>query len=158
MTSDIRNLTRLLQLIGGLLLCATLAVFLPREWLVDIHQALGLGTFPAAPVTEYLARTIAAIYALHGGMLLMVSRDVVRHAPLVCYLAVTGCAFGAVVLVVDIGTGMPIWWIAVEGPSTIAVNLLIVTLLWRARFEVKDTWSVSEEAAAPAGKSQKQAG
>ncbi len=40
---------------GAFLMCAALAVFLPVAAMASAHQWLGLGEFPDAPITVYLA-------------------------------------------------------------------------------------------------------
>ena len=57
-------LVLLLRLGGVITVSAFLAMFLPVEWMSAIHEAIGLGEFPRAPVVVYLARLIAALYGL----------------------------------------------------------------------------------------------
>ena len=56
----------LLRLAGSVTASAFLAIFLPVEWMASTHRWLGLGEFPRAPVVDYLARSIAALYGFHG--------------------------------------------------------------------------------------------
>ena len=53
-----------LRIIGTTSLTAAFFVFVPQAWLEAIHQQLGLGNLPAAPVVSYLARSTSAFYAL----------------------------------------------------------------------------------------------
>jgi len=139
-----RALVWLLRLCGGVLLLAALAVFLPTRWMEVSHGWLGLGTFPAYPLVDYLARSISGMYAMHGAVLIAVARDVRRFAPLVVLLAWANVVFGATMLGIDIHAGMPGYWTLLEGPSILLVGVLY---LWLAR------GLQSEGATAPGGTS-----
>ena len=41
-----RAVVFLLRLSGSVTLLAFLAIFLPVEWMIEMHRKLGLGTFP----------------------------------------------------------------------------------------------------------------
>ena len=125
-----RALILLLRLSGGLLVLAFFAVFLPTEWMARTHRWLGLGEFPRTPLVDYLTRSASALYCIHGGLLVVLSRDVRRFAPLVVYVAVAGIVFGAAMIAVDLGAGMPLYWTVGEGPSILLVGL---ATLWLAR-------------------------
>ena len=100
--------------------------------MADAHAALGLGAFPEGPVTEYLARSASALYALRGALLLLASSDVRRYSALIAFLGVTGCIFGAAMILIDLKAAMPWWWTLAEGPSVLAGNALILALLRRS--------------------------
>lgn len=117
----------ILRLIGVMLTSALFAVVLPTSVMESIHTALQLGTLPRAPLTDYLARSTAALYAIHGGVLLLASTDVRRFEPLIRYCGAVGCCFGASMIVIDAHAGMPLYWTLCEGPPTVAGN---AALLW----------------------------
>ena len=119
----------LLRVGGCAMLLATLAIGLPTRWMASIHQWLGLGTFPASPIVEYLTRSISALYAIHGGLLLLVSSDIRRFAPVVRYLGVTTSLFGISLLAIDVYAGLPVSWVLFEGPPIILMGGLILGLL-----------------------------
>ena len=125
-----RALVLLLRSTGAVLVLAFFAIFLPTEWMAWTHRWLGLGDFPRAPLVDYLTRSASALYCIHGGLMIVVSRDVRRFAPVVVYVAMAGIAFGAAMIVIDLGAGMPLYWILGEGPSILAVGLVT---LWLAR-------------------------
>jgi hypothetical protein len=50
-------------------LSAAFFVAAPYSWMNAIHQWLGLGVLPDAPVAGYLARSTSAFYAMLGGLL-----------------------------------------------------------------------------------------
>jgi hypothetical protein len=125
-----RVLVLLLRLSGGVMLLAFLAVFLPTGWMAATHRWLGLGEFPAFPLVDYLARSASALYGIHGGLAVLLSRDVRRFAPVIVYVAWAGLAFGALMIGVDLGAGMPLYWTLGEGPLIMSESALT---LWLAR-------------------------
>ena len=80
------------------------------------------------PVVGYLARSIAALYGFHGVLVLIVSRDVVRYAPIVRYLGVMDIVFGLTMIAIDLHAGMPAMWTMIEGPSLAGTGVLILYL------------------------------
>ena len=125
-----RALVLLLRLTGALLVLAFLAVLLPTEWMARTHRWLGLGEFPRAPLVDYLTRSASALYGIHGGLMIVLSRDVRRFAPVVVYVALAGIAFGATMIAVDLGAGMPAYWTLGEGPLILLAGF---ATLWLAR-------------------------
>jgi hypothetical protein len=120
----------LLRLSGGLLLLALLAIFLPTEWMAATHRWLGLGEFPGSPLVEYLTRSASALYAVHGGLLLVLACDVRRFAPVIVYVAGAGVVFGVLMVGIDLTAPMPLYWTVGEGPVALGLGLVI---LWLAR-------------------------
>ena len=123
---------RLLQLllrVGGVVLCLAFpAILLPVDWMAATHEALGLGPFPQSVIVEYLSRSIAALYGLHGVLLLVVARDPRRHSEIVRYIAFFNVTFGLLMLAIDLQTGMPWFWTVAEGPPIAAMGLAIALL------------------------------
>lgn len=111
------------------MLLAFLAIFLPVEWMAATHRWLGLGHFPAVPIVDYLTRSLSALYAIHGGLLLVVSGNVRRYSVVVAYLAVVSILFGVAMVVIDLRAGMPLFWTLGEGPPLFAFGLLLLYLL-----------------------------
>jgi len=137
MTRSERHLAICLRVIGAASLLAVVAVFMPRAWMAWCHEMLGLGPFPDAPVTEYLARSASLFYALSGGVYVFVSLDVRRYARVVTVLAVATIVCGVVLLSIDMRAGMPWWWTVGEGPFVVAVGIAILLLQVRARSETE---------------------
>jgi hypothetical protein len=123
-----RLLAGLLRLGGGITLCAFGALFLPTPWMASVHASLGLGEFPDAPLTQYLTRSISALYGFHGGLLLLVARDLRRFAPIVTYLGVMNVVLGFVLLAIDLRAGMPLAWTLAEGPPLAATGVVLLGL------------------------------
>lgn len=124
-----RVLVLALRALGGLTLAAVFAIFLPRDRMAEIHAALGLGGLPQVPIVDYLSRSVSALYALHGGLLLVVAHDLRRHRPIVRYLGWASLAFGALVTGIDLSAGMPAYWTWDEGPPIVAMGLALLYLL-----------------------------
>jgi hypothetical protein len=126
----LRVFLRVYGVVAGL---AIFAVFMPRAWMAATHEAIGLGKFPDGVIMDYLARSISALYAVHGGLLWLLARDVRRYEAIIVYIAAAGVAFSVFILALDASLGLPIWWILGEGPSVLVISLVILTLLARTR-------------------------
>ncbi len=121
----------LLRLIGGIELFAIPFLLFPFSWMNAVHdRVLGLGPLPPQPIVEYLARSLSALYAVHGAVVFRLSFDVARFRPLIGFLGWLHVALGAVVFATDIAADLPLWWIAGEGPG-IAVGGVLVLVLCR---------------------------
>jgi len=121
----------LLRIGGVMTLLAFGAVFLPVDWMAATHAWLGLGEFPRSPIVDYLTRSISALYAFHGGLLLLVSWDVRRHARVVAYVAVASIVFGVLLFGIDLHAGLPLRWVVCEGPPVVLVGVAILYLVRR---------------------------
>ena len=124
-----RFLVFFLRLGGILTLSAFGAVFLPVSWMQATHAWLGLGEFPVSPITDYLSRSAAALYGVHGGLLLVVSMNVRRHRPIVRYLGMINIVLGLMLLGIDLHSGMPAYWTFVEGPPVALSGVALLYLL-----------------------------
>lgn len=124
-----RTLIFLLRLSGVILLLAIGAIFLPVDWMAATHRWIGLGEYPDFPLVDYLNRSISALYAIHGGLCLLVATNVRRYRAVVAYIAGAGAVFGVVMLGVDLHAGMPPGWVACEGPSVLVLSVVLLALL-----------------------------
>lgn len=113
---------------GGLL--AIPAIFLPYRAMNSIHEFMGLGALPDAPIVSYLARSLSAFYAIVGTFTVFVSFDVRRYRPFVKLWALTVSLMGIVLLGIDMASGMPLSWTLSEGPPLLAMGLVF---LWCER-------------------------
>ena len=99
---------------------------MPFDWMNAIHRQVGLGDLPHVPIVGYLTRSISALYALHGALLVFLAGDVLRYLPVVRFLAVAGAVFGVLMLAIDGAVGMPLPWTVAEGPFVVALSAVIL--------------------------------
>jgi hypothetical protein len=126
--SRVRLLVVLLRLGGIVTVSAFGAILLPTDWMAGVHVAIGLGEFPRAPVVDYLARSIAALYGFHGVLLLIVSTDPRRYVTIVRYVAWMNALFGVMIIAIDLHAPMPMLWTALEGPPIVLFGIVIAQL------------------------------
>lgn len=93
-----------------------------------MHGHLDMGPFPEETIALYLARSSCLMYAVHGVLLIFVSFDVVRYLPLIWLLAWIAVIHGIILIVIDICTGMPLWWTVGEGGLLLAWGALVLAL------------------------------
>jgi hypothetical protein len=128
------SLLQLLLRVGGTLTgFAIFAVFLPTDRMASIHAILGLGSFPASTLVDYLTRSVAGMYAFHGAVLWIVSFDPRRYAPVIAVLGAGNIVFGLLLIGIDVHAGLPGWWIAGEGPWVALAGVVLLALLAAAR-------------------------
>ncbi len=77
---------------------------------------------PQGPLVEYLTRSLSALYAAHGGCMLVASHHVRRLRPMVVYLAAVGVVIGVLMLGIDLWAEMPWYWTLAEGPPTVLMS------------------------------------
>jgi len=123
-----RMLVALLRIFGGVTLLAFLAVFLPVDWMAATHRWLGLGDFPRVPIVDYLTRSVSALYAFHGGVVLLASTNPVQYKNLVRYIGWTNVVLGVVCVFIDLHAGMPAYWTIAEGPPVVVVGVVVLFL------------------------------
>jgi hypothetical protein len=114
-----------------MLLMALIPAVMPFAWMKDIHCYLGMGELPDGPIVGYLTRSLSAMYAFHGAIVMFVSCDVRRYVSLIRFLAVLGFLFGIGMLVLDICVDMPLAWSVSEGPFIMILSSLMFRLAQR---------------------------
>ncbi len=127
--AKLRAVAVVLRILGAVDSLAVLAIFLPQEWMEAAHAWLGMGKLPDQPIIGYLTRSASALYALHGAMILFVSTDVERYAPLIKFLAVAALVHGVVLFLIDLVVGMPAFWRLLEGPGIAAMGTLLLMMM-----------------------------
>ena len=121
----------LVSLLRGLSLinfAAVVAVVAPQAWLAACHEALGLGAFPAAPITGYLARSTSLWFASFGVLLWLVSREPRHYVHLITFLGWAMLIQGLMMIGIDWSERMPGWWIVIEGPTCVLLGVAILSL------------------------------
>lgn len=138
-TSDVL-LKWLLRAIGGVELFALPFLLFPFAWMGAVHdRVLGLGTLPDAKIVEYMARSLSAMYALHGAVVFRLSFDVERFRPLIGLLGGLHIALGLTVFSIDLSAGLPWWWVAGEGPGIAFGGVLVLILVRRESAKISPT-------------------
>lgn len=125
-----RWLRYLLRLGAVMTLLAFPTALLPTATMESTHQRLGLGVVEIGAVFEYMARSLSLLYGFHGGLLLLVSFDLRRYAPIIKYLGCMNIGLGLGLLAVDLHAGLPWWWTWGEGPGIVGMGC---ALLWLNR-------------------------
>ena len=122
-----------LRIVGVCGVLAIPAVVAPHSWLAAAHAWLGLGEFPTEPIVGYLARSTSAFYAVVGGLCLMLSTDIHRYRPVLCYLGAAILGVAVTLFWVGLLGGMPPWWAIGEGIGNAALGGIILTMALRTR-------------------------
>ena len=128
-----RLLAWLLYVMGGMMTAAFLAVVMPTSLMATIADWLGVGPLARSPLTEYLTRSLSAMYGVLGVLHLCLARDVVRYLNLIVVIGWLTVLAGAIMTVVDVAAGMPPFWSWSEGPPTVLTGLAFIWLARRAR-------------------------
>jgi hypothetical protein len=135
-TNKRERLLALLLRISAVVLCLAFgAVFLPNDWMAATHEWLGLGTFPASLIVEYLARSISALYGIYGILCFVVATDVRRYLPVIVALSWSSVGFGMAIWVIDLKIGVPWHWTLFEGPPILILAVVFLAIARRIRRE-----------------------
>lgn len=117
-------------MLGGLIF-----VFYPFEGMAAIHARLGLGELAYTPLLSYLIRTLAALYATVGAILVFLSLDVERYLPLIRFFGLLAILGGVGVTFLDALLRLPLFWTLSEGPLTVLLGVALIVLARRIRSE-----------------------
>ena len=121
-------LRAILRVIGTSSLFALVFLVAPRSWMEAIHEQLGMGSLPNAPIVGYLARSTSAWYAIAGGLFWVISFDLERHRLVLTYMGVALVGFGVALFIVDWTHGLPRLWVLWEGPFVALLGGAIASL------------------------------
>jgi hypothetical protein len=128
----LRLLTWLLYILGGMMTAAYVAVVMPTTWMAEIATWLDVGPLPRTTLTEYLTRSLSAIYGGFGLLHLYLARHAGRYLDLIVVIGWLTIALGVMLTVLDFGIGMPPLWSWGEGPPTIVSGWAFVWLAKKA--------------------------
>ena len=87
---------------------------------------------PHGPIFEYLARTVSAMYVIHGLLCLLLATDVRRFGPIITFVASIELCFAALVLWIDRRAQMPVAWTLIEAPLIVLFSGTTLALRCRA--------------------------
>ena len=128
----------LLRLTGTVELGAFVAVVMPRQWMEAGHSWLGLGEMPEGAIVNFIIRQASFTYGLHGVLLWVLSWDVVRFRPLVVFTGVSYVVAAPVFFMIDLNSGMPLFWTVGDAGSCLGFGGALLCLDW---WEHKWGWS-----------------
>ncbi len=120
----------LLVILGGLAATAVVAIVMPFSWMQSVNDSLGLEPLVDTPLTQYLTRSLSAVYALFGVLTIYVGLDVRRYRRLIALMAYLTGLLAVTLTAIDFAIGMPPSWSWGEGPPTF---LCACFMLWLAR-------------------------
>ena len=112
-----RLLVWLLRLAGAVEILAFIAVVMPRSWMETSHAWLGLGQMPDGPLLMFMIRQASYTYGVHGLSLWLIASDVKRFRPFVIFNGGAFLVAAPVFLLIDLTSGMPLWW-ALSDPAS----------------------------------------
>jgi hypothetical protein len=133
MSSQEKHLAWFLRFTAVIFLCAAPAVVMPTAWMHAINDWLGLGPLPEAPLLQYLARSMSALYVTMGGSYWFMSNDVRRYLPLLRFTVPVMVGFAVTVTIVDVQVAMPIQWTAGAALSLAGWTLALWWLVRRIK-------------------------
>jgi hypothetical protein len=122
-------LVGLLRMAGGAMLVALVFVFCPFEWMAAIHRQIGLGELAHSPLLSYLIRSLSALYAILGAILLFLSFEIDRYRPLIQLLGGMAVLGGVGVTILDAILALPLFWTLAEGPLTLFLGVALIVLV-----------------------------
>lgn len=117
----------LLKTAGAVSLVTLSAVFAPDYVLSQLHWLLGMGKLPDSVLLRYLGAGGSFVYIITGILMWMMAGDVVRYRPMIVLSAWIMLAAAPIYAYINLHTGMPGWWMAMDAMSCLAFGLV---LLW----------------------------
>lgn len=125
---------RLVLLASGVsMLLAVTGVVMPAGWIDTGHRWVTGKPFPAMPVPFYLARMLSAFYMVTGGLMVLLSFDVRRYAPVIAYMAWAFIALSAIVMAVAVSVDLPLIWAAGDAFTAGPFGVIVLLLQWKIR-------------------------
>jgi hypothetical protein len=125
----------LLRILGGICVLAVIPLFMPRSQLDAGHRFLGLGELPTAPIAEYLARSVSALCAFYGGLLLLLARDVRQFVSIIRYQAAAIMVLSAIGIFAGMHAGVPAFLVIADALGCWIFLLPILILATRVNRE-----------------------
>ncbi len=112
---------------------AVVAIFLPSETMAAVSAKLGVGPYVPGPLTDYLTRSLSALYALLGSLNWITSRDPERYAGVITYMGAAAVVLSLVLLGIDLTSGMPLSWTVSDALGPAIGGCLVLWLQRKAR-------------------------
>ena len=127
-TQAVTVLKWFLIVFGAMAVAAVVPMVMPTDWMETINDALGLGPFQRSPLMEYLTRSLSALYAMVGALVVYLGINAGRYLELIVVVGWLTIALGIALTVLDFAIGMPATWTWGEGPPTVVVGAFIIWL------------------------------
>lgn len=127
-----RVLQVILRVIGCTGMLAYPCALFPYAWMNRIAEWAGLGPLPDDPIVGYLARSLSFFYGMTSTLVLICSTDIDRYRTVIRAFGALAATLGVLLLIYDASSGMPRWWITIEGVPTILAGTLICWLAGRS--------------------------
>lgn len=99
MTKSDKVLVIVMRVMGGSMLFAIIAVFMPDAWLKAAVAEVDSKT-PVGPLVEYMARGWSVFYFMVGGLIWLFSTDLTRYLPAIRWISWCGVLFNGTFLAV----------------------------------------------------------
>ncbi len=128
-----RVLKWLLVVLGCMASTAVVPMVMPFAWMQGVNDALGLAPLADTPLTQYLTRSLSAVYALFGVMTIYIGLNIRPYRRLIVVIGWLTAVLGLALTVIDFASGMPASWSWGEGPPTIVCAGVMVWLAKRVR-------------------------
>ena len=123
----------LLVILGGLAATAVVPTVMPFAWMQSVNDSLGLEPLLDTPLTQYLTRSLSAVYALLGVLTIYIGLDVRRYRRLIVVIGFLTGVLAIALTAIDFAIGMPASWSWGEGPPTLVCAFFMVWLARRVR-------------------------
>lgn len=143
-----RVLKWLMRANAAILLLAAVPMFFPTKLMAECNQWLGLESLHRAPLTEYLTRSLCAMYVMHGAVVWALSTDVRRYRPVIVVTYWLHLMFAFTMVGIDVFAGMPRYWLNGEGCTIGTVSVLaLLVLRWCHRVEAQEAREAERKSA-----------
>ena len=124
-----RYLTLTLYFFGLTCLLAFIPFVMPVSWMKWVHeQVLGMGQFPEAPITVYLARSTSALCGMYGLLGLLMERNIIKYERLIYFHGRTLLVVCIIGVTLAWECGLPMAWVIIDGIGGVTLGLVTIYL------------------------------
>ena len=102
---------------------------MPVTWMQWVHeQILGMGEFPEAPITVYLARSTSALCGMYGLLGLLMARNIQKYDQLIYLHGRTLLVVCVIGVTLAWECGLPMAWVIIDGIGGVTLGLVTIYL------------------------------
>ncbi len=131
----------LLIVLGALAALAVIPIVMPFAWMQAGNTWLGLEPLERTPLAQYMTRSLSALYALFGALMIYLGLNVWSYHHLIVFFGFLTAILGVVLTGIDLAAGLPASWTWGEGPPTVLAGWAIC---WLARRVASDSTSIED--------------